>query len=541
MGATEKRGTSRFDAIIVGAGHNGLIAAAYLARAGKRVVVLERDREIGGSTRTEEPFPGYRFSSCPSLSPLPPRIHNDLDLERHGLELLALPGTVWTPGGNGHRSLLLSESAAQSKEEISRFSAADSERYGEFLDLLKRLCRSLAPQLDNPPPPFSPHGIRDGLELLRLGGRIRRLGRKDLSELLRIPLLSLADFLSEWFETDLLRAQFAAGALIGSLAGPVSPGTASLLLYDFLTGGNAKPGPRVIPRGGMGNLVRALAAAAEGHGAVIRTGAAVERIQVSGETARGVALRGGEEILGQVVLSSADPKRTFLRLIDPIHLDPEFLRRVDHFQMKGAMAVVHLALDRLPEFSSLSGQPPSPALRGRVRISPDLEYLERAFDEAKHGCRSAFPFLECLIPSLTDPTLAPEGHHVMSILVQFAPYHLQAGSWEEEREPLADSVIELLDRYAPGLSGTIRYRSVLAPSDLEQRYGLTEGHIYHGEHSLDQLYLLRPLPDCAGYRTPIRNLYLCGAGTHPGGGVTGRCGFNAAARVLRDWQSAKFR
>jgi phytoene dehydrogenase-like protein len=529
-------GSSSYDAIVVGAGHNGLTAAAYLAAAGRRVVVLERKPMVGGAAVTEEPLPGYRFSSCASMAPLPRRIVRDLGLKRHGFEALAMSPTLWSPDGEGGQGLLLSETAARSKTEIARFSDTDARRYAEFLTLMRRLAAALQPQLWKAPPEMIPAGTREGLEFLRLGGRLRLLGRRDLSELLRIPFLSLSDFLSDWFETDLLRSMLAAGALTGSLAGPISPGTASLLLFDFCTAGSGPPGPRMIPRGGTAALSEALAAAARSRGAEVRTGAEVEQIVVRGGAARGVVLSGGEEIAARVVVSNADPHRTFLRLLDPVHLDPEFLQRIRNLRMTGAVAVVHIALEGLPDFTSLPERIGRRALAGRIRIAPGTEYLERAFDDAKHGRCSNQPFLEVVIPSLTDPSLAPEGGHVMSVLVQFAPYHLREGNWEDHRERLADTVVEILSRHAPDLPGRIHHRYILTPKELEQLYGLTDGHIYHVEHCLDQLFLLRPLPECSRYRTPLRNLYLCGAGTHPGGGISGLCGRNAAGRILADWK-----
>jgi phytoene dehydrogenase-like protein len=539
MGAVN--GSSGFDVVVIGGGPNGLTAAGYLAAAGRRVLVLERRPQVGGRAMSEEPFPGYRFSICPTIAPVPRRIVRDLGLKRHGLETLSMSPTLWGPNRDGTQALLLSDSAARSKNEIARFSGDDARRYGEFLALMNRLSAALQTQMWKPPPDMGSAGSKDGWNLLKLGGRLRLLGRRDLSELLRIPFLSLSDLLSDWFETDLLRSMLASGALIGSLAGPISPGTSSLLLFDFCAGGHGRPGPRVVPRGGSGALCAALAAAARAKGAEIRTEAEVDRILVRGGTARGVVLRGGEEIESRVVVSNADPKRTFLNLVEPVQLDPEFRDRIRNLHMEGAAAFVHFALDGLPDFTALPDRVGRRALAGRIRIAPDIEYLERAYDDGKHGRMSARPFLEAVIPSLTDASLAPDGGHVMTVVAQFVPYRLRDGNGDDLGDRLADSVVEILSQHAPDLPGRIRHRQVLVPPDLERQYGLTGGHLFHGEHSLDQLFLLRPLPECSRYSTPVRNLYLCGAGTHPGGGVSGINGHNAAGRILADWKSDQTR
>ena len=525
---------SGFDAVIIGAGHNGLTTAAYLARAGKRVLVVEKRPRIGGTVETAELHPGYRFSPiAPSCNPFPERIVRDLQLGRHGLEFLRVPHVLSCPLPDGG-GLVLEGDPTRDHEAIRKFSSRDADRYGEFLSTMRRLSRSLRPLITRPPPAAFPGGPKDALELLMFGGRLRRLGRKDLAFLLRILPMSLTDFLEDWFETDLLRSVLAAGCLIGSFAGPYSPGTASLLLFDFLTGTNGGVGERVLPRGGMGSLSAALAAAAESRGAVLRTDAPVDRVLIREGAARGVVLENGEEIDSRVVISNADPRRTFLHLLGPAHLEPGFLEKISHYRMHGVTAMVHLALRDLPRFTLAPNGNGIDPRSGRIRIGPSLEYLERAYDDAKYGNPSGAPFLEAMFPSLTDPSLAPDGGHVLSILVQYAPYHLRDGNWEDRREDLGDTVVDLISKYAPDLRKLIASGTVLSPLDLERDYGLTEGHIHHGEHSLEQLFTFRPLPECSRYATPIRNFFLCGAGTHPGGGVQGLCGYNAARQILRE-------
>jgi phytoene dehydrogenase-like protein len=530
-----------YDVIVIGAGHNGLTAAAYLARAGKKVLVLERRPLAGGAAVTEEIHPGFRISTCAHwVGLLQPRIVRELELGRHGLEILRPEAALFQPRPDGSH-LLLWRDRAKALAEIARHSAADAERYPAFAERLGRLTGFLRPLLLSPPP-FLPKGKgADLLALLEVGLRFRRLGAREIHQALRWLPMSVADLVSEWFEGEALKALLAARGIVGSFLGPRSPGTAALLLYENL----GEPGwPLLgwgVPRGGMGSVTAALAEAAKRYAAEIRTGAEVARIEVKNQKAVGVVLATGEEILVPVVVSNPDCRTTFDRLVDPALLDPHFLGAIRKIKFRGAVAKVNLAVAELPDFKSLPGKTAGLQHQAVIQIGPSLDYLERAFDDAKYGRFSARPFLEVVIPSVLDPTLAPAGKHVISILAQFAPYHLREGNWNEKREALGDAVVRTLAEHAPNLPGAILHRQVLTPGDLESIYGLPEGNIYHGEQTLDQLFFMRPVPGWARYRTPIQNLYLCGAGTHPGGGVSGAPGYNAAREILRDWKKGEIR
>lgn len=524
---------NRYDAIVIGAGHNGLVTAAYLAKAGLQVLVLERRDTVGGAAVTEEVYPGFRFDPCAhGVGWLHPKVVQDLKLARHGLEILKSNPTVFTPLPDGDHLLLWRE-AKKSAEAIRRFSKADADKWGRFCARLARLAGFLQAAYSITPPRISAMDSGEVLSLARLGGRLRWLGKRDMVELIRTLPMSAAEFLDDWFETDALKGTLGAAGITGIFQGPRAAGTAYVLLHHHI--GSEKGALRSVGlvRGGVGNVAQALAAAAKQYNAEIRTGAEVEQIHVKDGRAIRVSLASGEEIVARWIISNADPRTTFLSLVDPRHLDPSFLRKVRNIKFKGGCAKVNLALGELPNFVGLPGD--GAHLRGVISISPSLNYLERAYDDAKYGEPSRRPYLEVRIPSLTDPTLAPSGQHVMSVFVQYAPYHLKEGAWDDaRRETLGDAVIETLAEYAPEIKGAILHRQVLTPLDLEETYGLPEGNIYHGELTLDQLFFMRPVPGWGQYRTPIQNLYLCGAGTHPGGGVTGAPGYNAAREVLKD-------
>jgi phytoene dehydrogenase-like protein len=518
----------RYDAVVIGAGHNGLVAAAYLARSGRRVLVLERRTEPGGGAATEEIRPGFRCPACAhDASLLSPSVVRDLELEREGLELIRLdPALVLAaPGG---ASLPLGRDPAETASAIAPRSRRDAERYpgfvrraGELAEMVRRLAAAA-------PPRPGKLGVSAVFEWLRFGWSLRRIGREG-GEALRALPMAIADFLEEWFETELLKGGLAACAVRGSFLGPRAQGTAHHFFYQQI-GGEAFPS-RTLVRGGMGRLGAALASAARRSGAEVRLGSEVTRIVVRDGAARGVVVAGGGEIAAGVVVSSADTRRTFLELLEPAHLEPSFVWQVKNRRFRGGAAKVNFALEGLPELPLSGG---GSSWRGMVVISPELDYLERAFDAAKYGDLSPEPFLEISVPSLGDPTLAPPGHHVMSVLVQYAPYRLARGDWEERREELGDLVVETVERYARGFKQRILDRQVLTPLDLERRYGFTEGSFHHEEMALDQLYWMRPVPGWARYRTPIENLYLCGASAHPGGGITGIPGANAAREILKD-------
>ena len=529
------------EVVIIGAGHNGLVAAFCLARAGYRPLVLERRAAVGGAAITKEFHPGFRCSTlADACGPLLPEVFADMRLERHGLQMLPSDARLFAPGPDGH-ALVLRGDAAGSAQAIAAFSPQDAERYLEFHETLSRIGAALRPLLSLTPPDIDRPTTRDILWMLRTGLRIRRLGKKDLYRLLRWAPMPVADLVAEWFESEPLRAAIAARGVFGSSLGPRSPGTGALFLLRAALDGDPVGGT-LFPRGGMGALSEAIASAARETGAEIRTGSGVARIDVKGGAAVGVTLESGESIPCRGVVSNTDPRRTFLGLLDPEHLSPGFLRMIRNYRSSGTIAKVNLALGGLPVFTALgpslggkSGRLESAQiLAGRIRIGPEIDYLERAFDDAKYGDLSRRPCLEITIPSIRDPALAPAGRHVMSICAQYAPYRLKTGDWRMKREEAGDVVVETLSAHAPGLPGMILGRQVITPLDLEERYGLTGGQIFHGEMALDQLFTMRPLLGWARYRTPIRGLYLCGAGTHPGGGVHGLPGRNAAREILTD-------
>jgi phytoene dehydrogenase-like protein len=525
-----------YDAIVIGGGHNGLVSAAYLARAGKKVLVLERRHVLGGAAVTEEVFPGFRFSVCSYVvSLLRPEIIRELDLPRHGLEILPLDGT-FTPLPSGDFLWRMNDHA-RTRREIYRHSPTDAEAYDEYAKAMVDMARFVKPILSMvPPDPFS-FDLPGFARLLELGQRFRRLPRLSQHRLLQLMTMSAADMLDQWFETDVLKATMSASGIIGTFLGVRSPGTAYVLLHHYMGEIDGAFRSWGFSRGGTGAISLAIAAAAREAGVEIRTETPVERIKVKSGRATGVVLPRGEEVDAKVVLSSADPHVTFLRLCEPGALDAEFLGDVRRFKFRGSSGKVNLALDGLPDFSCLPG--PGPHLRGAISISPSVEYMERAYDDAKYGDFSRRPYVDIVIPSLTDPSVAPPGKHVLSCFVQYAPYKLREGTWDEKREAFGDTVIDTLSQYAPNLRKLILHRQVLTPLDLEREWSLTEGNIFQGELSLEQLFFLRPVPGWARYRTPLRNLYLCGSATHPGGGIMGAPGRIAALEVLRDWDRGK--
>ena len=521
--------------VIVGGGHNGLVAACYLAKAGLKPLVLERREVVGGAAVTEEFHPGFRCSTLAhTTGPLLPRIARDLELARHGLTFIKPDIRVFAPDPDG-RALRIYEDPARTAHELQALSAHDAGRYPEFHQSFARIGRVLAPLMTLTPPSIERPTAGDVWHFGKLGKDFRRLGKRDAYRLLRWGPMAVADLAAEWFETELLRAAVAARGITGAFAGPWSAGTSVPLLMQAAFDGSAFA-PAASVRGGMGALTQALGAAARGAGAEVRTGAGVARVSVRDGAATGVVLDTGEEIAARVVVSNADPQRTFLRLVDPTELDPDFLTKVRGYRAHGTAAKVNLALAGLPAFKALpdAGANNHAELRGRIHIGPDIDYLERAFDAAKYGDYSPAPYLDITIPTLADPALAPEGKHVLSVYVQFAPYRLKDGDWPARRDEFADTVVKTLSTYAPNLSELIVGRQIVTPLDLEQTYGLTGGHPLHGELSLDQFFTFRPVIGWAQYRTPIRGLYLCGAGTHPGGGITGVPGANATREILKD-------
>jgi phytoene dehydrogenase-like protein len=523
--------TTRYDAIIIGAGHNGLTAAAYLARAGQKVLVLERRHLVGGASVTEEIIPGFKFSVCSYVvSLLRPEIIRDLSLAKHGLEILPLDGT-FTPMPSGDYLWRVNDHA-RTFREIARHSRVDAETYDEYGRAMVEMGRFAKHILAmTPPDPFSMK-LRDLGVLGGLAKRFRDLPDRDRYNQWQLMTLSAIDFLDQWFETDVLKATMAASGIIGTFLGVRSPGTAYVLLHHYMGEIDGAFRSWGLARGGTGAVSNAIAAAATAAGATIVTNAPVRHILVNRGIATGVVLENGDYHMAPAVLSSVDPRVTFMQLVGAEHLPGEFADDIRRYKFRGSSGKVNLALDGLPDFTCMPG--PGPHLRGAISISPSVDYMERAFDEAKYGRYSRHPYIDIVIPSLTDPSVAPPGKHVMSCFVQYAPYDLKEGAWDDHREAFGDTVVDTIAQYAPNLKNLIVGRQVLTPLDIERDFGLSEGNIFQGELTLEQLFFLRPAPGWADYRTPVRGLYLCGSATHPGGGIMAAPGRNAANRVLAD-------
>jgi len=508
--------SERYDCIVVGAGHNGLVCAATLARGGRSVLVLEAQAQVGGAALTREFAPGFQVSACAHLvHQLRADVLRDLELEAHGLKWAARAMPTTALGADGARLRVGDESGGPDAAAFKAYSAR-----------MQRFAEALVPVLSRVPPRLGTADWKDYAALARLGWQIRRLGRDDMRELLRIGGMNVYDLLEEHFETPLLKGALGFDAVLGTNFGPRSPGTVLTLLYRLATQAAAGGGLSQ-PVGGVGALCEALARSATAHGAQIRARTAVKRILVEADRAAGVELESGERIAAATVISSADPKTTFLQLLGTAQLDTGFVRRVSHLRSRGLAAKLHLALDRLPKFTGASESD----LRGRLLISPSLEYLEHAYNHAKYGEYSSAPALEITVPTLNDPTLAPPGQHVLSALVQYVPYALKGG-WLDERERFTGLCLSLLERYAPGLSSSVVGVELLTPADIEQEFRISGGHWHHGDLAFDQFFIVRPVPGAAQHATPVPGLYLCGAGCHPGGGVIGTAGLNAARQVL---------
>jgi phytoene dehydrogenase-like protein len=516
------------DVIFVGAGHNGLAAATVLARHGLKTLVLESRPVPGGAAITEELHPGFKISTLAHAAQPAAGLLNDLRLADHGLELIDPDPYLFAPLPDG-RGVSIGRDVDATARSIAAFSTQDARRYPDFCATLERVRSFIQDVMSSTPPSVEEPSTADVWSLLTTGRRFRALGKTDAYRLLRWAPMSVADLVSEWFESEPLRAAIAAGGILGTALGPRSAGSAAVLLMR-LSAGDGRP--RFV-RGGLGALTSALASAARAAGAEIRTNADVRRVNVTNGRAIGVTLTSGEVLPAKAVVSNADPRRTLLGLVDPVELEPRFLARVRNYRAAGTVAKINLALRELPAFTAAANDPS--ALRGLIHIGPELDYLERAFDVSKYGMWSPRPYLEVTIPSLTDPTLASAGAHVMSITAQYAPYRLRTGEWTDAAARFADGVVDTLAEYVPNVKASILHRQVITPVDLESRYGLTGGHIFHGELALDQLFAMRPLLGWARYRTPIRSLYLCGAGTHPGYGVCGLSGLNAAREILKDF------
>jgi phytoene dehydrogenase-like protein len=513
---------SHYDCVIIGAGHNGLICGALLARAGRSVLILEAGAQVGGAAITREFAPGFKVSAGAHLLHLMPAdLLRSLKLESHGLQWAGqrLPTTALSAGAP---ALNLSHGVA-----AEGLSAADSQAYGAYLERMRRFAAAIAPVFSRVPPHLGTSAWADRLSLLRMAWQIRRLGRRDMRELLRIGGMNVYDLLEENFESPMLKGALGFDAVLGANFGPRSPGTVLTLLYRLAAESAAANTGLSQPKGGMGALCDALAKAAGAAGAVIKTASPVAKIVVEADRACGVVLESGERIGARQVISSADPKTTFLKLLGTSHLDAGFVRRVNHIRCRGLAAKLHLALNRLPPFAAVS----QASLRGRLLSAPSLTHLEHAYNHSKYGEYSASPAMEITVPTINDATLAPPGQHVMSVIVQYAPYALKGG-WDTARQHFLEASLDALEALAPGLRSCIVGAEVMTPVDMEREFRSSGGHWHHGDLAFDQILMVRPVPGAAQYRTPLEGLFLCGAGCHPGGGVMGIAGRNAAQQIL---------
>jgi phytoene dehydrogenase-like protein len=524
-------GQQSWDVIIIGGGHNGLVSAAYLARAGKKVLVLERRHVLGGAAVSEQIFPGFTFSVFSYVvSLLRPEIIRDLDLARHGLHILPLESTV-TPLPNGDYLAGWGDSDL-TRREIYRHSPLDADAYAEFGRLMYHMARAVKPLLGMMPPDPTSLSPGDLKGLLKFGGHLRGLGAERFHALYKLMTMSSADYLDEWFEFEPLKATKSASGIIGTFMGPRSPGSAYVLLHHYMGEIDGAFRAWGFCKGGNGTVSQAIASAARSFGATLRTEAPVKQVLVKEGRATGVVLQNGDEYHAPIVVSGLDARRTYLELVESKELPEDLLSQVRRFRFRGSSGKVNLALSELPDFTCMPGI--GSHHRGAFSISPSVDYLERAYDDAKYGSFSRKPYMDIVFPSMIDPNMAPPGQHVASIFVQYAPYHLDGGWTDDKREAFGDTVIETLSEYAPNIKSAILGRQVLSPADIERTVGLSEGNIFQGELALQQLFFLRPAARWASYRTPIQGYYQCGSSSHPGGGVMGAAGRLAALRILAD-------
>lgn len=526
----------RYDAIIVGAGHNGLIAAGYLAKAGLEVLVLERRSIVGGACVTEELIPGHRLSRTSYVcSLLIPEVIRDFRMRDYGFEILVPNPHTFFPYPDG-RFMLWSTAPGSTEREIAKFSKRDAEAFPKFTQELLELQPFVDELLRTTPPMFPPRGIKELLEFGKLGRRMLKLGDKRLAHFLELMTASCDDYLSRRFESDAVKAALSVNGLIGTCVGPMTPGSAAVMLHHAIGSSvEGQTGAWGYVKGGMGSIAEALRRSIQGLGVEIRTEAEVAQFIVEGGVCRGVAMQNGDEFRARVVASNLDPRRTFLTLAPKGSLESDFLETISKFKMQGSSIKVNCVLSELPNWIAIPGQDPrAPHQQAMFEVAPSVEYLEQAYDDLKYGRPSRRPMIDGNIASTLDDTLCPEGRHVLSLFVQYGPYKLKEGTWPEIRETVGDTILDTLSEYAPNIEHAVVAREVLSPWDLEQTFGLTEGNIFHGEMTPDQLFFLRPAPRWANYRTPIQRLYLCGSGAHPGGGVMGAPGRNAAREILRD-------
>ncbi|HEY6517024.1 MAG TPA: NAD(P)/FAD-dependent oxidoreductase [Steroidobacteraceae bacterium] len=520
------------EAIVVGAGHNGLVAACFLARAGLKVQVLERNPYVGGAAVSRRLYDGFTYSNCSYVcSLLRTEIIRALELPAHGLQIIPYEGGCTLMRNGGHLALYDNHDAL--RREISRHSRRDAEAYDRFARDMLRHCKFIKPLLLRAPPDPTSFRPRDLRELLYLGRHFGRLGEERMYETLRFWTLSCADLLDEYFESEIVKAHLAGSSIIGTALGPRSPGTAYVLLHHYMGSIDGTVGAWGFARGGMGAITQSLAAALAASGGSIRCDAPVERILTRNGRATGVVLQGGEEIPAKLVVSNMDVRRTFLQSMDPSELPEEFVRSVRQFKIRGSSGKLNIALDGLPRFPAIPAG--SPCMRGDLHVTDSIDMLERAYDDWKDGRWSQRPYLDILIPTQIDPTMAPAGKHYMSVFVQYCPYQLADGPWtDEKRASFGRTVIDSIAEHSPGFRDLVLHAEIRTPWDIEREVGLTEGNIFQGELTFDQLLFNRPVPGYAQYRSPIRGLYMCGSSTHPGGGVMGAPGANAATAILGD-------
>ena len=524
--------TTNYDAIVIGGGHNGLICAAYLAKAGKKVLVLEKRYVLGGAAVSEELYPGFTFSVASYVVSLfRPHIIRELQLAKHGYEVIPMDCSL-SPLPNGD-SLARWGDMHKSRREIARFSQKDAEVYPEFSKVMTHMGKFAKAVIDHPAPDINSLKPKELGNMLRLGKAFKDLGPDLFHMNIKLVTMSALDFLDQWFESETLKAPMSVSGIIGTFQGVRSPGTAYVLLHHYMGQLDGAFRSWGFSKGGTGGISMACARAAESYGAKIMTEAPVAKVLIKNGQAYGVALENGDEYKAKTIISNLDPNLTYLRLVGENNLDDEIVRQVKRFKFRGSSGKVNLALDRAPEFACRPGI--GDHLRGDIAIAPNIDYLERAFDEAKYGSFSKRPYINAVIPSLTDPTLAPPGKHILSCFVQYAPYDIKEGAenWPKYREAFGDAVVDTMAEYIPGLKDMILYRQVLTPWDLEQKMGLTEGNIFQGELSLEQLLFQRPIAGYAKYKTAIRDLYMCGSGTHPGGGIMGASGELCAKSILQ--------
>jgi phytoene dehydrogenase-like protein len=522
-----------YDVIIIGAGHNGLVAGAYLAKAGRKVLILERSEIVGGCCITEETWPGFKVSTAAYVnSLLRPEIIRDLELKKHGFEMLPRNPSSFTPYLDG-RYLMMGPDKDSTQAEIAKFSTKDAENYPKYEAMLTRVADFLEPILTQTPPnPWG--GIRDLYSLARLGWKFRKLGRQIGAEAIDILTGAARPILDRWFESEQLKATLATDAVIGAYASPSMPGTAYVLFHHVMGECNGVRGVWGYVRGGMGMITKSIADAAKQYGAEIRTNAEVGKILVKDGKAIGVALKDGTEFRASKVASCADANITFLKLTDSKELPEEFVSAIKRIDYSSATVKINVALSEPPQFLCLPGSGVGPQHHGTMHICPDQDYIERAFDEAKYGQCSSNPMLECTMATALDNTLAPPGQHIMSMFVQYAPYHLKGTTWDVEKDKFADRCFDIFNEYAPNFKASVLGRQVIPPPDMEKMWGITGGNIMHGSMTLSSMFSLRPTAGFANYRTPIAGLYLCGSAAHPGGGVMGAAGMNAAREMLKD-------